>query len=291
MPPKYDLCIYHANCPDGTTSAWVAKLSNPSIELHAASYGDTPPDVRGKSVLVCDFSYPREILLQMIKDAAVFQLLDHHKTAVELASGLPGCEVDMNRSGARMAWDHLFPNLPPPWVVRYVEDRDLWRFALPHTMELNAYINAYGYKPATWSQRFGETPDNIEFIQPSEECLAFGVGALQTQKILVEQMVAHHTFIQYEGHQIPMVCAPVLNSDAGHALLNRYPEAPFCIVWRPNTKKGFYYSLRSHSNGFDVSALAAQFGGGGHRSAAAFSSLVFFPLLTSLHLPQEQEVG
>ena len=39
----------------------------------------------------------------------------------------------MEKSGARLAWEHFYPNEPLPWPLRHVEDQDLWRFALPAT--------------------------------------------------------------------------------------------------------------------------------------------------------------
>jgi hypothetical protein len=37
----------------------------------------------------------------------------------------------MNKSGATLAWAYFHPHEPVPLFVAYVEDRDLWRKALP----------------------------------------------------------------------------------------------------------------------------------------------------------------
>jgi hypothetical protein len=123
------LILFHANCTDGFTAAWVAwRAFNRQADIHPCSYGDPPPDVGGREVYVVDFSYPRPVLEEMAQRAAFLRVLDHHKTAEEALRGLPYCQFDMTRSGARLAWDYWHPGLPPPPLVAYVEDRDLWRW-------------------------------------------------------------------------------------------------------------------------------------------------------------------
>ena len=58
------LVIYHANCPDGFTAAWIArKAFGPDCEFIPAHYGDSPPDCTGRSVYILDFSYKRPVTL------------------------------------------------------------------------------------------------------------------------------------------------------------------------------------------------------------------------------------
>ena len=76
------ICIYHSPCMDGFTAAWVARkaLGN-DVEFFAATYGEPPPDVTGKDVIMVDFSYKRPVLMEMAKKAHSFLILDHHKSA------------------------------------------------------------------------------------------------------------------------------------------------------------------------------------------------------------------
>lgn len=51
---------------------------------------------------------------------------------------------DNNRSGALLAWDHFFPDSPPPQTLLYIQDRDLWKWELPHSKQIsNALINVF----------------------------------------------------------------------------------------------------------------------------------------------------
>src|SRR3977135_3523236 len=82
------LCIYHAFCADGFGAAWVVRRAlGVDVEFHPASYGQEPPDVTGRDVIMVDFSYKRPVLEDMAKGAHSILILDHHKTAVEDLAG------------------------------------------------------------------------------------------------------------------------------------------------------------------------------------------------------------
>src|SRR5688572_16804381 len=141
------LCIYHGNCADGFTSAWVVRKNLPEAEFHAGVYQDAPPDVTDRDVYLVDFSYKRDVLLEMAERARWITILDHHKTAEADLRDLPdnvASVFDMERSGARITWDHFY-YIKPPQTLLHVEDRDLWRFALPRTREIQANIFSYPY--------------------------------------------------------------------------------------------------------------------------------------------------
>ena len=68
-----------------------------------------------------------------------------------------------------------------------------------------------------------------------------------------------------------MVNASANQSEVGHELLQRYPEAPFAAIYFDTADGKRKWSLRGRGN-VDVSALAKQFGGGGHHNAAGFTT-------------------
>src|SRR4029077_17890731 len=80
-------------------------------------------------------------------------VLDHHQTAEAELVGLKpqngAIHFDMERSGIGMAWDH-FMGSRRPWIVNYIEDRDLWRKALPHSDMVNAYLGTLEYSFMVW---------------------------------------------------------------------------------------------------------------------------------------------
>src|ERR1035437_6368580 len=129
------LCIYHSPCPDGFTAAWIVNKTPVYHEFYPGVYGDPPPDVTGRHVLLVDFSYKRPVLLKMAEQARQIFILDHHKSAEANLVDLPPnvkCVFDMERSGAQIAWDWFFssPSKLRPLLVNYVGDQDLWKFEM-----------------------------------------------------------------------------------------------------------------------------------------------------------------
>lgn len=255
------IVIYHGGCIDGFTSAWVAwKKYGDAAEYVPASYGDAPPDVVGRDVLIVDFSYPRPALLEMEAAAASIRVLDHHKTAQDALRMLDFCVFDMERSGAGLAWDHLHPEERRPWLVDYVEDHDLWRFKLPASKAVNSYVGAVPRGDmAIW--------DNLANRNVGEVAL---MGAAVEMKVdsYVADMCRQARLLTVVGHiDIPVVNAPYINTSE---LVGKLAEsAPFAVGWYQRSDGKYAYSLRSRGE-FDVSALAKKFGGGGHKNAAGF---------------------
>ena len=138
------LCIYHGNCADGFGSAWCVRhaLGEENVEFFAGVYGDTLPDVAARDVVMVDFSYKRPVMLEAIDKASSVLVLDHHKTAAQDLADLPGATVvfDMDRSGAGITWDYYHPGEQRPALINVIEDRDLWRFKLPRTREIQANV-------------------------------------------------------------------------------------------------------------------------------------------------------
>lgn len=258
------LVIYHANCMDGLVAAWAVKMALGEVETLAADYGDAPPDVRGRRVIIVDFSYPRETLEKMFIDAASLIVLDHHKTAAEALAGLPYAVFDMTRSGASLAWDHFFLTAPRPWIIDYVEDRDLWRWALPHSKEINAYLSV-----------IPKTMGMIDRIArgKSADLIALGETVLLAQRVYLDETKRQARMGVLKGHTSPFV--PIVNAGryCHSELIGELAEGhPFAVGWCQLADGEFLYSLRSRDGGEDVSAIAKKLGGGGHRNAARFKS-------------------
>lgn len=254
------LILFHANCTDGFTAAWVAwRACDREAEIVPCSYGDPPPDVVGREVYIVDFSYPRAVLEVMAAAAKSLLVLDHHKTAEEALRGLPYCRFDMARSGARMAWDYFHPNEAPPPLVAYVEDRDLWRWALQGSKAVSAFTHSVKRDLVTWDGLYRLT---------AEEMAWRGEAILTYQETLVESLVKNAREVEIGGFKVLAVNAPVLQSEIGERLAK---DHPFGAVWFEGGNGDRYWSLRSRPpTGIDVSAVAKSLGGGGHAQAAGF---------------------
>jgi hypothetical protein len=142
-------------------------------------------------VYILDFSYKAPDLVELMKEFAVV-VIDHHKSAAEdlkgfdeihvaklisqhcpgvnedvestvdcvagkCPSNLPvmqGVRVIQENSGCVLAWLYFNPNEPIPEILHYVQDRDLWKFDLEHSKEINAYIATLPFDFQEWADFF-----------------------------------------------------------------------------------------------------------------------------------------
>lgn len=274
------LCIYHGNCADGFGAAWVVrKYFDGDVDFHPGVYGQAPPVVTGRHVIIVDFSYKRPVLEEMAKSAKSITVLDHHKTAQEDLAGLPdammpfmapspGIHVwfDMNRSGAGMAWDYYFPDAPRPKLIDHIEDRDLWRFRLIGTREVQAALFSYSYDFDLWDAIMSQ----MDVEQGVEEFRAEGRAIDRKMlKDIAEILGVATRDMVIGGVKVPVVNLPyTMASEAAGKLAE---NAPFAAAYF-DAKDGRKFSLRSRGEGgADVSAIAKLYGGGGHRNAAGFT--------------------
>lgn len=268
------LCIYHGKCADGFTAAWAVREALGNIEFHPGIYQEPPPDVTGREVIIVDFSYKRPVLEQMIAQAKSLWVIDHHKTAAEDLAFLPKVSYydddlpkaaaffDMERSGAGLAWDFFHAGKPRPAIVNYAEDRDLWRFNLPGSREVSAFIFSHDYTFENWT--------NIATTLEEELGRAIDAGSAierKHHKDVAELVDVCKRRLKIGGVEVWAASLPyTLTSDAGHLMAKGEPFA--ACYW--DTPEGRVFSLRSTDEGADVSAIAKQYGGGGHRNASGF---------------------
>ncbi len=301
------LCIYHANCADGFGAAWVVrKFFNGEVDFHPGVYQDPPPDVSGRQVILVDFSYKRDALLEMAKSAWGVLLIDHHKSAAEdlkaddnyivdygAYSGLkdwrrflecsqmdrwenaPYARVysvfDMHRSGAGMAWDFFFHDEPRPALIDRIEDRDLWKFTKPDTRAVQAAVFSYPYDFDVWDALAAA---DLARLRTEGEAIE-----RKHHKDIAELVTAFRREMVIGGHWVPVANLPyTLTSDAGHLMCHPYQSPNLQGEWTTppfaacywDTPNGRVFSLRSLELGLDVSQIAKEYGGGGHKNAAGF---------------------
>lgn len=260
------ICIYHSPCQDGFTAAWAVWKEHPDWEFYPGKYQETPPDITGRDVYFVDFSYKRPVILEMAAKANKIVILDHHKTAESDLVDLPSnvqVFFDMNKSGGRLAWEYFHPDEPIPSLVKYVEDRDLWRFKLPQTKAISAYLFSQPYDFEAWSFYAKMLEDKHD----REELEGYGNVLLQKMTKDTDELLQNKFRMTIGGHEVWAANLPyTFSSDAGNILAQGQPfGATFYL-----DGKSAIFSLRSTDDGIDVSEVAKQYGGGGHKHASGF---------------------
>ena len=259
------LVIYHANCADGFSAAWVYwKRFGENCDFHPGVYSEPPPDVTGREVHLVDFSYKRAVVEEMLKTAASIILVDHHKTAIEDLEGLPGLSrfCDLEASGAMLAWRHCFGSEEPPRLLGHIQDRDLWRFKLEGTREISAFVFSHEYTFEQWDRLM--SADAVELLKFTAAGAAI---ERKHHKDIAELLKVCQRRMVIGGVDVPVASMPyTLSSDAGHVMAQG--EAFAACYW--DTAEHRIFSLRSTPAGWDVSEVAKSYGGGGHQHASGF---------------------
>jgi oligoribonuclease NrnB/cAMP/cGMP phosphodiesterase (DHH superfamily) len=266
--------FYHQECSDGfgaALSAWLRYEGKSPLTLTPLSYGDPLPSLpQASDVYILDFSLPVPVFLELRKMNLRVSMIDHHQTAQEnygkSFSDDPDIIFDMNRSGAALAWLHFHPGTAVPTLIRYIEDKDLWRWNLPGSLEINSALASYPMDFDLWNGFLIE----LENTPPEKTSLyKEGLAILRYQGRLLDQAIRNTgTLGRIEGGEVGFfVNSPILNSEIGGRAktLNKMVG-----IWSVKPDGRVSYSLRSSDGGPDVSRIAQRFGGGGHKRAAGF---------------------
>ena len=246
------LCIYHNHCSDGIFAAWSVREAFPDeeIEFFPAPYGQSAPDVKGKDVIIVDFSYDRETTIKLSMTAASFTIIDHHKTTKENLRGietslkcLSKIIFDMHKSGCELAWEYYHPGITPPRVLMNVGDRDLWKFELDHTNEIASFIEFLG--------RTFETCDFAVKDENYEEMVNLGSILKQQTSNYIDALIDTVAEMQdIDGHTVPVANAPAFfGSEMGNKLCIKY-DADFSASYY-RTSGGRH----RNASGFEVDEL------------------------------------
>tara|TARA_Y100000310_G_scaffold291746_1_gene319923 strand:+ start:1957 stop:2811 length:855 start_codon:yes stop_codon:yes gene_type:complete len=264
--------IYHKSCADGFCAAFVlSKIQKyKGAQFISYQYGESASPLFGcdesisivdDDVLIADFSFDRETMLKIADQSRSVKCYDHHRTAEKELEGLSFCHFDMSKSGARLVYENEY--LPAgkslgydgliKFLVDYTEDRDLWRWELPHSRAISAAIASYPFDFELWGGFYDGT-------LKSE-----GRAILRYQKNIIDRAVLNARNIELNGAKGMLVGASMLQSEIGEVLSEKSDFAAMVFI----VDDGVVFSLRSKGD-FDVSELAKTYNGGGHKNAAGF---------------------
>ena len=276
-PLDIDCVIYHANCSDGSGSAFVAWLSlQETASYISMEHGKLPTieQIKDKNILVADFSFINENFTYVKQHAKNLIILDHHITAFHELKNTAGCFFDMQRSGAKLTWDYFnLNNKSCPEFIKYIEDRDLWKWEFISSKAFTASLSQF-------EQTNGR--DNFDFrnytklLDPKivQEFITKGIFILKDLTAYLAQqadLAQANLFIDKNNKSWKIkhlyLEKPELRSEIAETIYGD-PNIDFIMLWYKEDDK-YKVSLRSATD-TDVASIARQFGGGGHKNAAGF---------------------
>jgi oligoribonuclease NrnB/cAMP/cGMP phosphodiesterase (DHH superfamily) len=271
--PRKPLVVYHKNCADGFGAMWCFwKKFGDSYEYSPGTYTERDFDLdhyRYRDVILVDFSFKRQVVEDIIKVAKSVKLIDHHKSALEDLAGLEGLDFTIStveHSGAMLAWMYLNPGIEAPWAITLIEDRDLWKFKHEASKDFSQYLFSLEYDINIWDRAIKQADEPETFFSMCKE------GAAIERKHLkdVNELKKYARWMIIGGYTVPVMNVPyMMASDAGNQLCKDYPDLPFAATYY-DSDTGRHFSLRSIELGADVSKIAFEYSGGGHKHASGF---------------------
>lgn len=279
---KINFVVTHGYCMDGFMSATIVHryLSGIGVDMnnvtfvstyYTADHNELIEKMKGKYVLICDFSFKKDIFRKMtevVEDKNIL-ILDHHKTARAELQTIPQeyYVFDMNHSGAFITWTYFFGFSNIPKAVLYIEDNDIWTKKLPFTREFTAYLQTKEYEFVEYDKLYDDAYlTNVVFP------VGNGMVSLNDKylKTLNEKAITRFMLIGTRYYFV--VCidnAGILHSEIGNYVLLQRSNANFSFVFTNNHFTNITSaSYRSLDNMSDTTPIAALTGGGGHRNAS-----------------------
>jgi len=295
-PEDVDTVIYHRKCPDGFCSILCLHLFNKYRLCENAHHEDEEinmqyipvnhnnyvvPCVKDKNVLICDFSFTYEETLEIIKQAKNVLIIDHHETSSTKLKDIPEKYkiFDMKHSAAILTWQYVFPNIPPPLLLQYIEDRDTSKNSMEFTNEFFVWFSTI---PQVFDM-YEKYLDNKILLKMIKN---YGIIYYKLNSYYVNGSAEHAkaSFVMFQnGSTIKYYFIGYHNqtnfkSDVGNTIMTKYKNLDFAATYSlaDNVAKS-KFALRSNNASADVSKIAEFFGGGGHRNAAG----LVFPYITN----------
>ena len=272
-PEEVTTMIYHNKCVDGFTSALCCYLffknKNKNIKYIAASFDDDIPNVVNENVLICDFSYKKEVMKKLLSSCKKLVILDHHKSAEEDLAEIPEENkiFDSSYSGAYLAWKYFFREKEVPDLIKYVQDNDLFLNKLYYTKEIISYISSFSFEFSIYEKFI----DNV-YLKAG---IKIGRDKMEETARYIERKISETQMLFLEigdkYYLVPHVQSYTNKSEFGHKINEKYKNIDFCVIYSYDKEKNkTFFSLRSNNNNMDTTKITTYYQGGGHRNASGF---------------------
>lgn len=260
--------LYHGGCPDGFGGAYAAwKKFGDTAEYIPAGYADSAPEnLAGREVYLVDFCYESaKLLAELIRTTKRFVVLDHHESNRTRVESVPEHVYDATRAGASIAWEYFHPGTTLPRLMTYLEDGDLYHYALPETRDIFSYLLVLPFDFQKWDEFMNGLEDDAQRAKLLEKAGAY----TEFFNALAQMSIERAKKVRFEGYEVHFAATHpniTMRSYVGKQLYTKLPPFAIIVTAHPN---GLGVSLRGDDS-VDVSKIAAKYGGGGHTGSAGF---------------------
>lgn len=277
------LILFHAHCNDGKTAAAIVhakyRSNEHEITVQGVLYNQPLPPIEAglfHKIYVVDFAYHGDDLKLLCTKSKQIIMLDHHKTAIDKLNEHGGkfssnlyLTLDMNRSGAMLAWDHCFPGTEYHPIVRDVGMRDLWvddwKIKYPNALALHLALQTISMNEISLAlfsdYTLNKCNESSGFYQ---KFVTQGKALVVYVDNLIDSHIANgQEIILNEKRVLAVNCPAQISSELSDKLKEDYDSAMCYFIEKENN---VHLSFRS---GYGAAKpLAEYFDGGGHANSA-----------------------
>jgi uncharacterized protein len=286
------MIVFHSVDLDGYLSAALVRKYAPGTwtqyDLLYADYNrydealERIRKYKPKTLYVVDFSFPNDVFDEIVDTCETVYWFDHHQRKIDTASekmkALPGVRFS-GVSAARLVFNHMCDQVKVTDAQRrFVElasDYDTYSFNQSNIRNedapaINSYIMFDTSKPIKMVDRVTVLYDTLAASDANDildSWINKGRAYLNEQLNRGVRAASRAMFGERDGNRYAIVNAA--DNSPGFILESLLKEVSFGICWYMLSSGKIKCELRSGENStFDVSKLAAEFGGGGHFHAA-----------------------
>jgi len=267
------LVIYHKADFDGLFCREIArKVFGEEAVYMGWDYGDPLPEIGPLERRV----YMLDISVDGLMTHPNLVWIDHHKSAiVKYPSSIPGYRID-GVAACRLAFqwfrnktpgkaDYVERHVDEPYAVRLAGEYDVWDKRDFNVDTFQAALRAQPLTPLIWARLLSEdSEDTVRAMLPLGRAVQY--AAAQANASLMRDASFE---LEWEGLRWLALNKPRANSLTFEAGLQPQHDALLSFYWLRNKWRVSLYGAPSHPE-HDLSTIATQYGGGGHRQACGF---------------------
>lgn len=282
--------LYHASCTDGAAAMWSAwkYFGDKATYVPVGKESKKRSSIMNKcidasQILMCDMMLEMSDIEYLLSNGKIIHLLDHHISNIEKVEALgllqkyPDILHDHNnlkRSGGGITWDTLNGGKRPA-IIDYVEDFDLWNWALPDGDSINTYLSQFSWKNnEEIIERFNEfetlsakqmSAGGKPLVEFKDQLISRSLSQVGRAEISVVTPTEYSRMVV--TYNVPIINTNHFVSEIGNKMCD---GESFAVIWQVTKSGEVRISLRSNEKGENVSKIAQYYGegGGGHECAA-----------------------
>lgn len=279
-------CYYH-NDADGKCSAAIVRQEFPEIELVPVGNSSISDPNFSKitedcHVILVDLSIPITAYNKLRSLTRQVTWIDHHKSTIDIEHLIDKTDLDYvfksgEGSAALLTWNYYRGGIKPPQIINLVSNYDEWKYKYgDRTMLFHIGSSLFDLNPesALWDLLLDPSQkskrDSKTFI---DNTITAGHTVLKYQESRVYDFLFNTAFhITLGGFKFLAINTDSSNTALRKLDLKKFKISTDGLILFYKQKTRWVVSLYTDKTHVDVSAIAKEYGGGGHKSAAGFAT-------------------